>query len=68
MVKEGEKVPLFNHPLFNKSKYWELSTSNISSEHLDGFGNNELVPGGIALTYVIKKNKICFNLTQNICK
>jgi carnitine O-acetyltransferase len=41
-LKEGEPVPeIYNDESFAKSNHWELSTSQLSSPYLDGWGYGE---------------------------
>ncbi|KAJ7796195.1 hypothetical protein B0H14DRAFT_2916328 [Mycena olivaceomarginata] len=54
MLKEGEDVPeLYLDPAFGKTSHWELSTSQLSSPYLDGWGYGEVVPDGYGLSYAI---------------
>ena len=42
MLKEGEPIPeIFSDPAFGQSSHWELSTSQLSSPYLDGWGYGE---------------------------
>ena len=42
MLKKGEPVPeIFIDPAFGQSSHWELSTSQLSSRYLDGWGYGE---------------------------
>ena len=42
MLKEGEPLPeIFSDPAFGQSNHWELSTSQLSSRYLDGWGYGE---------------------------
>ena len=42
MLKEGEPLPeIFSDPAFGRSSHWELSTSQLSSRYLDGWGYGE---------------------------
>lgn len=46
MLKEGEAVPeLYQDPAFSRTNHWELSTSNLSSPTLDGWGYGEGIFG-----------------------
>ena len=65
MMNEDEYTLMFEAPLFTRSRTWELSTSNISNNYIDGFGNCELHPHGIGLTYVIRDQKLCINIIQH---
>lgn len=42
MLKEGEKTPaIYEDEAFGKTNHWELSTSQLSSPFLDGWGYGE---------------------------
>lgn len=42
MLKEGEPLPeIYSDPAFGRSNHWELSTSQLSSRYLDGWGYGE---------------------------
>ena len=42
LIKEGEEVPkLYTDPAYSRTNHWELSTSNLSSSWLDGWGYGE---------------------------
>lgn len=42
LIKEGEEVPrLYTDPAYARTNHWELSTSNLSSPWLDGWGYGE---------------------------
>jgi len=42
LLREGEKMPeVFKDPVHSKSSHWELSTSQLSSNYLDGWGYGE---------------------------
>ena len=42
LVKEGEEMPeVFKDEMFGKSGHWELSTSQLSSKYLEGWGYGE---------------------------
>ncbi len=42
MLKEGEPVPeIYTDPAFSRSSHWELSTSQLSSPFVDGWGYGE---------------------------
>ncbi|RKP35238.1 acyltransferase ChoActase/COT/CPT [Dimargaris cristalligena] len=63
-LKPGEERPaLFQDPVFAKSCHWNLSTSQLSSKHFDGWGYGEVVPDGFGLAYMIKDDSLHFNIT-----
>jgi carnitine O-acetyltransferase len=54
MIREGEEVPgLYLDKAFGRTNHWELSTSQLSSPYLDGWGYGEVVPDGYGLSYAI---------------
>lgn len=57
--KDGEKVPpLFNDELFQRSKYWKVSSS--ACPHVPGFGC--VVDDGIGVGYSVKSKTIEFTV------
>jgi len=42
LVKDGEEMPeVFKEEVFGRSSHWEMSTSQLSSKYLDGWGYGE---------------------------
>ena len=42
MIKDGEALPeLYQDSAYSRSSHWELSTSQLSSKYLDGWGYGE---------------------------
>jgi Choline/Carnitine o-acyltransferase len=42
MLKQDETLPeIYTDPAFAQSSHWELSTSQLSSRYLDGWGYGE---------------------------
>lgn len=42
MLKEGEKLPeIYRDGAYGKTSHWELSTSQLSSDYIDGWGYGE---------------------------
>ena len=65
MVREGEQVPeIYKDESFSKSAHWELSTSQLSSPYLDGWGYGEVVPDGYGLSYAIGDDYIRWTITS----
>lgn len=65
MLKPGEPVPeIYTDPAFSRTNHWELSTSNLSSPYLDGWGYGEVVPDGYGLSYSIGDNYIRWTVTS----
>lgn len=65
MLKDGEPTPaIYSDPAFSKTNHWELSTSNLSSPCLDGWGYGEVVPDGYGLSYSIGDEYIRWTITS----
>ncbi|PSS06556.1 hypothetical protein PHLCEN_2v3614 [Hermanssonia centrifuga] len=65
MLKEGEHVPeIYQDSAFARTSHWELSTSNLSSPYLDGWGYGEVVPDGYGLSYTIGDEYIRWTITS----
>ncbi|KZT73967.1 acyltransferase ChoActase/COT/CPT [Daedalea quercina L-15889] len=65
MLKEGEPTPpIYTDEAYSKTNHWELSTSNLSSPFLDGWGYGEVVPDGYGLSYSIGDEYIRWTITS----
>ncbi|KAH9179330.1 acyltransferase ChoActase COT CPT [Lactarius sanguifluus] len=65
VLKEGEALPeIYIDPAFSRSSHWELSTSQLSSKYLDGWGYGEVVPDGYGLSYSIGDEYIRWTITS----
>lgn len=65
LIREGEEVPsLFTDEAFAKSSHWTLSTSQLSSNYLDGWGYGEVVPDGYGLSYSIADDYLRWIITS----
>ncbi|KAI7861826.1 acyltransferase ChoActase/COT/CPT [Spinellus fusiger] len=61
----GEPKPaLFTDPANAYSSHWYLSTSQLSSEHFDGYGWGQVVNDGFGVAYIIKNNSLQFNVAS----
>lgn len=64
-LRDGEPVPqIYTDEAFSKTNHWELSTSNLSSPVLDGWGYGEVVPDGYGLSYSIGDDHIRWTITS----
>ncbi|PFH53330.1 hypothetical protein AMATHDRAFT_55212 [Amanita thiersii Skay4041] len=64
-TEEGEEMPdLYKDESFAKSGSWELSTSQLSSPYIDGWGYGEVVPDGYGLSYAIGSDHIRWTITS----
>ncbi|EDO14510.1 hypothetical protein Kpol_286p3 [Vanderwaltozyma polyspora DSM 70294] len=67
--KETDEVPeLFKDPLFNYSSTWLISTSQLSSEHFDGYGWSQVNDNGFGLAYMINKDWLHINICTKPAK
>ncbi|KAH8104591.1 acyltransferase ChoActase/COT/CPT [Cristinia sonorae] len=65
MLAPSEPVPeIYTDPAFSRTNHWELSTSNLSSPYLDGWGYGEVVPDGYGLSYSIGDHYIRWTITS----
>ena len=60
--ENGKTLPLLEHPLYQRSKTWRLSTSTLP--HNPGFG--PVVSDGVGLAYTITAQSCFFTLTAKI--
>ncbi|CEI96148.1 Putative Carnitine O-acetyltransferase [Rhizopus microsporus] len=64
-LREGEQKPaLFTDHAFAYSSHWYLSTSQLTSEHFDGYGWGQVVNDGFGVAYMIKNNALQFNVAS----
>lgn len=64
-IKADETKPtLFTDPAYAYSSHWYLSTSQLSSEHFDGYGWGQVVNDGFGCAYMIKNNALQFNVAS----
>lgn len=65
LLKEDEPVPaLYVDKAYGQTNHWELSTSQLSSPYLDGWGYGEVVPDGYGLSYSIGDDYIRWTITS----
>ncbi|EJC98006.1 acyltransferase ChoActase/COT/CPT [Fomitiporia mediterranea MF3/22] len=65
MLREDEPLPeIFSDPAYSLTSHWELSTSQLSSPFLDGWGYGEVVPNGYGLSYSIGDDYIRWTITS----
>ncbi|OBZ71340.1 Carnitine O-acetyltransferase, mitochondrial [Grifola frondosa] len=64
LLRDGEALSeIYKDEAFAKTSHWELSTSQLSSPYLDGWGYGEVVPDGYGLSYSIGDNYIRWTIT-----
>lgn len=63
-LQDNEELPeLFVDPAYNLSCHWTLSTSQIPTDYFEGYGWGEVVPDGFGVAYMVKDNRLHFNVT-----
>ncbi|KAJ2123491.1 Carnitine O-acetyltransferase mitochondrial [Coemansia sp. RSA 720] len=63
VLRAGEEKPaIFQDPAYARSCHWNLSTSQLSSEHFEGWGFSEVVPDGYGIAYTIRKDALIFHI------
>lgn len=65
LIREGELLPkIYEDESYSKTNHWELSTSQLSSPFVDGWGYGEVVPDGYGLSYAIGDNYLRWTITS----
>ncbi|EJS42473.1 cat2p [Saccharomyces arboricola H-6] len=60
--------PLFKDPLFIYSSTWLISTSQLSSEHFDGYGWSQVNNNGFGLAYMLNNDWLHINVVNKPAK
>lgn len=64
-LPKGAEVPaIYKDPAFSYSSKWYISSSQLSSEHFNGYGWGEVIPEGFGIAYMINNNSINFNVVS----
>jgi len=65
MIKEDEALPeIYLDQAYSRTSHWELSTSQLSSKHVDGWGYGEVVPDGYGLSYSVGDDYMRWTITS----
>ncbi|MBQ5153806.1 hypothetical protein EGM85_11150, partial [Macrococcus caseolyticus] len=63
LLQVGEELPaIYKDPAFAYSGSWYISSSQLSSEYLNGYGWSQVIDEGFGLAYMINKNDISINI------
>ncbi|KAJ2800401.1 Carnitine O-acetyltransferase mitochondrial [Coemansia helicoidea] len=63
LLRPGEEKPaIFQDPAYAETCHWYLSTSQLSSEHFEGWGFSEVVPDGYGIAYTIRRDALIFHI------
>ena len=58
LVEPDEEMPaIYTDPAYTYSSTWYLSTSQLSSEHFNGYGWSQVVDDGFGVAYMIKEDR-----------
>jgi carnitine O-acetyltransferase len=64
MVNGSEKAPsLYSDPVFNRSKWWRVSTSNLSHPRIVNWGFGQVVDDGVGIAYSVHPGSCVFNIS-----
>jgi len=63
-VVDGNAPPptLYSNPLFNDSKCWRVSTSNLTHHKIRNWGFGQVVPEGVGIAYSVHPRCCVFNI------
>ncbi|KAJ2001141.1 Carnitine O-acetyltransferase mitochondrial [Coemansia thaxteri] len=62
-LRPGEEKPrIFQDPAYAETSHWYLSTSQLSSEHFEGWGFSEVVPDGYGVAYTIRNDAVILHI------
>jgi carnitine O-acetyltransferase len=64
LLRVNEPKDFFEDAAFQASSHWYLSTSQLSSEYFENKGWCEVVADGFGIGYMINKNSLHFNITN----
>lgn len=65
LLPKGSELPaIYKDPAFSYSSKWYISSSQLSSEHFNGYGWGEVIPEGFGIAYMINSNSINFNVVS----
>ncbi|GJJ15582.1 hypothetical protein Clacol_009860 [Clathrus columnatus] len=65
LIRVEETIPeIYRDESYSRTNHWELSTSQLSSPFLDGWGYGEVVPDGYGLSYAIGDNYLRWTITS----
>ncbi|KAG7346650.1 choline/carnitine o-acyltransferase [Nitzschia inconspicua] len=63
-VDSQDGIPaIYSDPVFNRSKHWRLSTSNLSHPRIVNWGFGQVVPDGLGVGYSIHPDSLKFNIS-----
>jgi carnitine O-acetyltransferase len=65
LVDPSEPLPsLYADPMYTYSSSWYISSSQLSSEHFNGYGWSQVIDDGFGLAYMINENSLNINIVS----
>lgn len=65
LVPAGQELPsIYKDPAYSYSCSWFLSTSQLSSDHFNGYGWSQVIDGGFGIAYMINESNLQFNIVS----
>lgn len=65
LVPKGQELPaIYKDPAYGYSSSWFLSTSQLSSDHFNGYGWSQVIDGGFGIAYMINETNLQFNIVS----
>lgn len=65
LLEPGQELPaIYKDPTFGYSSSWFLSTSQLNSEHFNGYGWSQVIDQGFGIAYMVNENTLQFNIVS----
>lgn len=65
LLAPGQELPaIYKDPAFGYSSSWFLSTSQLNSEHFNGYGWSQVIDQGFGIAYMVNENTLQFNIAS----
>eukprot|EP00667_Euglena_gracilis_P017074 EG_transcript_17950 len=63
-LKPGESAAIFEDPMYNRSRHWNISTSALGNDVVERMCFGEVVPDGIGVGYGVTDHTLEFTVTS----
>jgi len=65
LLGPGQELPaIYKDPTYGYSSSWFLSTSQLNSEHFNGYGWSQVIDQGFGIAYMVNENHLQFNIAS----
>lgn len=65
LLEPGQPLPeLYADPTYAYSSSWYLSTSQLNSEHFNGYGWSQVIDQGFGIAYMVNARALQFNIVS----